>query len=43
MTTINIELDKALHKALKKKAIDDDISMIEGAILGIEWYVSEER
>ena len=41
MTTINIELDKALHKRLKKKAIDDDISMVEGAIQGIKWYVSE--
>ena len=43
MTTINIELDKPLHKALKKKAIDDDLSMVEGAIRGIKWYVREDR
>ena len=43
MTTINIELDRALHKRLKKKAIDDDISMVEGAIQGITWYVREDR
>ena len=42
MTTINIELDKALHKELKKKAIDDDISMVEGAIQGIKWYVNKD-
>ena len=43
MTTINVRLEKALHKKLKKKAIDDGISMEEGAIRGIKRYVNEEK
>ena len=43
MTTINVRLDKALHKALKIKAIGDGISMEGAAIKGIEWYLGANR
>lgn len=42
MTTINVRLEKALHKALKKTAIDEGFSMEEGAIRGIKWFVSKD-
>ena len=41
MTQINVKVDEVLHKELKKKAIDDEISMAEAVIKGIEWYVNK--
>ena len=43
MTTINVRVEKALHKALKKKAIDEGISMEGAAIKGIELYLGANR
>lgn len=43
MGRINIELDKPLHKALKKKAIDEEIDMDDAVIKAIESYVGRNK
>lgn len=43
MPRINIELDKVLHKALKKKAIDEEIDMDDAVVKAIESYVGENK
>jgi len=43
MTTINVRLEKALHRALKIKAIGEGISMEGAAIKGIELYLGANR
>lgn len=42
MTRINIKLDNALHKALKKKAIDEEIDMADAIVKAIEEYLGKE-
>ena len=40
---ININIGKALHKALKKKAIDEEISMSKAVNRAIEEYVNARK
>ena len=39
MTKILIEVEGALHKALKIRAIEKGVSMADAVVEGIEWYV----
>ena len=43
MTKILIEVEGALHKALRIKAIEEGVSMAEAVIEGIKWYVDREQ
>ena len=39
MTKILIEVEGALHKALRIRAIEEGVSMAEAVIEGIKWYI----
>ena len=43
MTKILIEVEGALHKALRIKAIEEGVSMAEAVIEGIKWFVDREQ
>lgn len=43
MTKILIDVEDPLHKALKIRAIEEGVSMAEGAIQGIKMFVRKDR